>query len=167
MKGLPILLLVIAFGIIANADEFTITRDVAFTISRVEPAPQFVAVRAHEAVSCPCPLGDCTCEKCQCNTGAATVSSARAATQLAAAAPTYTVGDAGSSPAASLAREGVAQRKSPTTYTAATGRWLRSCGPNGCTAVWQASQPAARTEPQRQAQGRQRGGWYLGKRLGF
>lgn len=78
-----------------------------------------------------------------------------------------TVEEAGSSPAANVTSGGVAQpgRASTTYNVAAAGRWVRSCGPSGCTQVWQASQPAATSKgPQKQQP--QRSGWYLGKRLG-
>jgi hypothetical protein len=114
-----------------------------------------------------CDCKDCNClDGCACGTAHKYVGSVDAGIQClrcweVKSDPLHTVGDGGSSPPASLAREGVAQRQSPTTYTAAQGRWVRSCGPNGCSQVWQASQPAALPKARQSVQPQRRGlfGW--------
>jgi hypothetical protein len=140
---------------------------VAFIVVEAQPLP-FAPVTVKVSPRSPaCDCKDCNClDGCACGTAHKYVGSVDAGIQClrcweVKSDPLHTVGDGGSSPPASLAREGVAQRQSPTTYTAAQGRWVRSCGPNGCSQVWQASQPAALPKARQSVQPQRRGlfGW--------
>jgi hypothetical protein len=131
-------------------------------ISTRRETPQPLAPAPNPLCKCvDCKCLDCDCGTVKSNTGAGIVGARYPTPAARHPAPTYTVGDGGSSPPASLAREGVAQRQSPTTYTSAQGRWVRSCGPNGCSQVWQASQPAALPKARQSVQPQRRGlfGW--------
>jgi hypothetical protein len=135
---------------------------VAFIVVEAQPLP-FAPVTVKVSPECGCV--DCRCVDCDCgavkNTGTGIVGARYPTPAARHPAPTYTVGDGGSSPPASLAREGVAQRQSPTTYTSAQGRWVRSCNGSSCQMVWQASQPAALPKARQSVQPQRRGlfGW--------